>query len=336
MLRCLDLARLGAGKVAPNPMVGAVLVYKDRIIGEGYHKYYGAPHAEVNCLSNVAEENQPLISLSTLYVSLEPCCHYGKTPPCTDLIINNKISRVVIGSKDPNSQVAGKGIDKLINAGIQVTTGILEKECRIINKRFFCFHEKKRPYIILKWAESFNGMIGKQEERVYITNEYTNRRVHQWRSEEAVILVGKNTALQDDPSLTTRSWPGKSPVRMVIDRKLELPLSLKIFNSDSPTIVFNTIKSGMEGNIKYFKVERSNILEEILIVTHQEGLQSIIVEGGKQLLQSFIDAELWDEARILRNEEMIIDDGIPSPVLNNAILMEKERIVNDLLTIYKR
>ncbi|HEY2720248.1 MAG TPA: bifunctional diaminohydroxyphosphoribosylaminopyrimidine deaminase/5-amino-6-(5-phosphoribosylamino)uracil reductase RibD, partial [Chitinophagaceae bacterium] len=224
MHRCLDLARLGAGHVAPNPMVGAVLVHDERIIGEGYHQQYGGPHAEPNCIASVKKEEQHLISESILYVSLEPCAHYGKTPPCADLIIKNKIPRVVIGCFDPFEEVNGKGIEKLKGAGIDVLVGILEHECKKLNKRFFLYYQQHRPYIILKWAQSSNQKIGAGAgNRTYISNEFTNRLVHKWRSEEAAILVGTNTALQDDPELTTRSWIGNNPRRLVMDMDLKLP-----------------------------------------------------------------------------------------------------------------
>ena len=236
MTRCLQLAQLGAGNVAPNPMVGAVLVYEEKIIGEGYHRKYGEAHAEVNCINSVKESNRELIEKSTLYVSLEPCSHYGKTPPCSDLIIQNKIKKVVIGCQDIYKEVSGKGILKLRNAGVEVISGVLEKESVDLNKRFFTFHQKFRPYIILKWAQTANTKIGSTNERILISNEYTNRLVHKWRSEEAAVLVGTNTAVQDDPFLTTRLWKGKNPVRIVIDKELKLPPSLNIFDTNSQTI----------------------------------------------------------------------------------------------------
>ncbi|HJW16280.1 MAG TPA: bifunctional diaminohydroxyphosphoribosylaminopyrimidine deaminase/5-amino-6-(5-phosphoribosylamino)uracil reductase RibD, partial [Flavisolibacter sp.] len=246
MARCLQLAQLGAGNVAPNPMVGAVLVYNDAIIGEGYHEKYGAAHAEVNCINSVIDGERHLISQSTLYVSLEPCAHFGKTPPCADLIVKLKIPKVVIGCRDPFVQVDGKGIEKLLAAGVEVTTGILEKECKELNKLFFTFHTLHRPYIILKWAQTSDGKIAyptlrkkssSPVSRLFITNAYTNRLVHKWRSEQMAILVGTNTAMHDDPSLNTRLWPGNSPVRLVIDKELALPPGLKLFDGSIPTIV---------------------------------------------------------------------------------------------------
>lgn len=231
MQRCLQLAQLAAGHTAPNPMVGAVLVHDGVIIGEGYHKQYGGPHAEVNCINSVAEEHKHLIPSSFIYVSLEPCAHYGKTPPCADLIIRNKIPKVVVGCRDPFKQVDGKGIEKLVNAGIDVTVGVLEKECRQVNRRFFTFHTQHRPYVLLKWAQTGDGKIASySEERLLISNDISNKLVHKWRSEEAAILVGTNTALMDNPSLTNRLWSGKSPIRLVIDMDLRLPKHLQLFN----------------------------------------------------------------------------------------------------------
>src|SRR5258706_6298419 len=247
MRRCLELATLGAGNVAPNPMVGAVLVYHGRIIGEGYHQKYGEAHAEPNSIASVKEEDRKLISQSTMYVSLEPCVHFGKTPPCADLIIKHKIPKVVIGCRDPFKEVNGRGIEKLKAAGVETEPGVLEKECKELNKRFFTFHTKHRPYIILKWAQTANGkMSGQGRDRLYISNEFTNRLVHKWRSEEAAILVGTNTALLDDPQLTTRLWTGNNLVRMVIDMDLKLPSSLRLFDDEASTIIFNTIKHDLK------------------------------------------------------------------------------------------
>jgi diaminohydroxyphosphoribosylaminopyrimidine deaminase/5-amino-6-(5-phosphoribosylamino)uracil reductase len=255
MRRCIELAQNGAGYVAPNPMVGAVLVHEDRIIGEGFHQHYGGPHAEVNCINSVSEEDRNLITRSTLYVSLEPCAHQGKTPPCADLIIVNKISEVVIGCRDPFKEVNGKGIEKLKGAGVNVIYGVLESECQQLNKRFFTFYTQHRPYIILKWAETADRKIAANgTERLFISNEQTNRLVHKWRSEEASILVGTNTALLDDPELNTRYWNGPSPIRLIVDMGLSLPSSLKIFNGKQRTIIFNTVKHLDDGNNLYYQV----------------------------------------------------------------------------------
>ena len=267
MHRCLELALSGSGNVAPNPMVGSVLVYNDRIIGEGYHQQYGKAHAEVNCIASVAEADRESISKSTMYVSLEPCAHYGKTPPCADLIIQHKIPHVVVGCRDPFEEVNGKGIEKLLAAGIKVEMSELEKECIELNKRFFTFHTKQRPYIILKWAQTADQFIGVNSpaQRLLISNEYSNRLVHKWRSEEAGILIGTNTALLDDPELTVRHWPGRSPIRLVIDIDLRLPADLKIFNKEIPTIIFNSKKEQRENGLHYYRLNNDeNITRQLM------------------------------------------------------------------------
>jgi len=335
MSRCLQLAKLGAGNVAPNPMVGAVLVYEDKIIGEGYHQKYGGPHAEVNCINNVREENKFLMEKSTLYVSLEPCSHHGKTPPCADLIIKNKIKKVVIGCKDVYKEVAGSGIQKLLNAGLDVITGVLEKDCIELNKRFFTFHLKFRPYIILKWARTANGKIGSAEKRILISNEYSNRLVHKWRSEEAAILVGTNTALFDDPLLTTRLWKGKNAVRIVIDKELKLPSTLKAFNTDAKTLIYNLVKNSTEENLVYIKFEKENFIDQLLQSLFEINIQSVMVEGGAKTLQSFINAGLWDEARVITNENLTIENGIAAPEMKNFNLQKRERYFDDVISCYK-
>ncbi len=336
MQRCLQLAALGAGNTAPNPLVGAVLVCNNEIIGEGYHQQYGGPHAEVGCISSVAEKNIPLIDKSILYVSLEPCAHFGKTAPCSKLIIEKKIPHVVIGCIDNFEAVNGKGIEQLKAAGIHVTTGVLEKEALQLNKRFFTFHRHKRPYIILKWAQSKDAKIaGAGGSRVDITNEKTNRLVHRWRSDEAAILVGTNTALNDNPSLTTRLWEGNNPVRLVIDMALKLPPTLHLFDGSVKTIVFNKIKQEENAALLYYKIAANkSIIPQILKALHSLGIQSVIVEGGAALLQSFIDENNWDEARVITNDEMIIGAGIYAPQLSNHLLQEKYFIQTDSICIY--
>ena len=335
--RCIQLAKTGAGNVAPNPMVGAVLVYEHKIIGEGYHKKNGEPHAEVNCINSVLPENKALIEKSTIYVSLEPCSHFGKTPPCSDLIIKNNIKKVVIGCQDVYKEVAGRGIQKLQAAGIEVTVGILEKECLDLNKRFFTFHQKKRPYLILKWAQSANGKIGSLDDsRILISNDYSNRLVHQWRSEEAGILVGTNTALKDNPSLTIRLWPGKNPARIVIDQNLKLPTDLSIFNGAANTYVLNILKNSVEKNLRFIKVDSSNFLGESLHALFELNIQSILVEGGTKTLQSFIDAGLWDEARIITNEEKIIENGLDAPEMTGFELIQQEKYFSDRIDYFKK
>jgi diaminohydroxyphosphoribosylaminopyrimidine deaminase / 5-amino-6-(5-phosphoribosylamino)uracil reductase len=336
MSRCLGLAKLGAGNVAPNPMVGAVLVYEDKIIGEGYHQKYGEVHAEVNCINNVEEENKFLIEKSTLYVSLEPCSHFGKTPPCADLIIRNKIKKVVIGCKDIYKEVSGTGIQRLQNTGTEVITGILEKECIKLNNRFFIFHQNFRPYILLKWAQTANGKIGSSEKRILISNEYSNRLVHKWRSEEAAILVGTNTALHDDSLLTTRLWQGKNAVRIIIDTKLKLPSFLNIFNTDARTLIYNLAKNSTEKNLVYIKLESKNFIEQMLQSLFEMNIQSVMIEGGAKTLQSFINAGLWDEARIITNEELVIENGLAAPEMKEFILEKQERYLSDVINYYHK
>lgn len=345
MHRCLELAVLGSGNVAPNPIVGAVLVYENRIIGEGYHKLYGHAHAEPNCIYSVKEEEQHLISQSTLYVSLEPCAHFGKTPPCADLIIDKKIPKVVVGCRDPFVQVNGKGIEKLKAAGIEVEVGMLENECKELNKRFFVFHTQHRPYIILKWAQTFNNKVAGVAERLMISNQHTNRITHKWRSEEAAILIGTRTALMDNPELTTRLWPGNNPIRLVIDKDLQLPKTLKLFNDKATTVVFNlhehslpekiSIEQLKKPNVYYYQVmEDVSLVHQILNACYQLQIQSILVEGGRFLLQSFIDENSWDEVRIITNEELIIDSGLPAPLLKNHQLKNSEKIFSDVIRTY--
>ena len=338
MHRCLQLAKLGAGTVAPNPMVGAVLVYKNSIIGEGYHQQYGQAHAEVNCINYVKATDQSLIEKSTLYVSLEPCAHYGKTPPCADLIIKNKIPNVVIGCRDSYTEVDGKGIQKLQQAGIKVVTGILGKDALELNKRFFTFHTKHRPYIILKWAQSADGKIANEDfSAVKISSEITNRLVHKWRSEEAAILIGTNTALHDNPSLTNRLWQGNNPIRLVIDRQIKLPAFLYIFDGAVKTIVFNQVKNEEQPNIIFYKLTAGgDMLADLLNALHQLNIQSVLVEGGAVLLKSFIDKNYWDEARVITNQQLTIGDGINAPQLKNNSLINTEKIGSDLISFYKK
>jgi len=336
MGRCIQLAKLAAGNVAPNPMVGAVLVFENKIIGEGYHQKYGEAHAEVNCINNVQEKNKTLIEKSTIYVSLEPCAHHGKTPPCADLIIKNKIKKVVIGCQDIYKEVAGKGIEKLQNAGAEVITGILEKECKDLNKRFFTFHQKQRPYIILKWAQSANGKIGSNNnERILISNDYSNGLVHNWRAEEAAILVGTNTALKDNPSLTTRLWKGNNPVRIVIDKELRLPSGSKLFSKETNTVIFNFVKNAVEENSNFIKIEKGNFLQEMLFSLYRLNIQSVLVEGGAKTLQYFIDAGFWDEARVITNEKMVIENGIAAPEMKNFLFVNQARYFSDVINYYE-
>ena len=337
MHRCLQLADLGAGFTAPNPMVGAVLVHDHRIIGEGYHKQYGGPHAEVNCVQSVQPADRPLISSSTMYVSLEPCCHYGKTPPCTDLIIRENIPNIVVGCRDPFPEVNGKGIEKLRANGVHVEFPVLEELSIEKNRRFLTFHQQKRPYIILKWAESANHKIaGEPDRRILISNSWTDRQVHKWRSEESAILIGTNTALLDNPQLTNRLWTGKNPVRIVLDWELRLPESLKIFDQASKTIILNGKKELHTGNLIFKKINGQHIGVSVIVSTlHASGLLSVLVEGGSKLLQSFIDAGIWDEIRIITNHELEIPEGIPSPDFGNAKAVKFERFGSDTVSYYR-
>ncbi len=295
------MAKKGLKDVAPNPMVGCVIVHNNTIIGQGYHQKYGEAHAEVNAINNV--EDKELLRNSTLYVNLEPCSHFGKTPPCSNLIIESKIPKVIIGCIDTYSEVSGRGIEKLRNAGIEVIVGVLEKESKGLNKRFFTFHEKKRPYIILKWAQTQDGFIdvernGNEIVDNWITSPESKILVQQWRSEEQAIMIGTNTALNDNPKLTVREVQGENPIRIVLDMNLRLPNTLNIYDGSSTTLVFNSLKNELKPNIEYNKIEKDNILNKILTELHNRNILSVIVEGGAQLLNSFIEANLWDEARV--------------------------------------
>ena len=318
MQHCLQLAQKGSGNVAPNPMVGCVIVHIEKgIIGEGYHQTYGQAHAEVNAISSVKDKN--LLPQSTLYVNLEPCSHYGKTPPCSNLIIEHKIKRVVIGCLDANPLVAGKGIQKLRNAGIEVITDVLKDECRNLNKRFFTFHEKKRPYIILKWAQTKDGFISKlppfTKEQNWITNNESTKLVHTWRAQEQAILVGTNTALLDNPSLTVRLVKGKNPLRILIDKDLKVHATNNIFSKDAETIVFTERKQANINNISYRQIDfTKDIIPQILNTLHEKKIISLIVEGGTHTLQCFIDKQLWDEARVFTGNKSF-QSGIKAPII---------------------
>jgi diaminohydroxyphosphoribosylaminopyrimidine deaminase/5-amino-6-(5-phosphoribosylamino)uracil reductase len=330
MQRCLTLALKGLTKVAPNPMVGCVIVHNDKIIGEGYHEFYGGPHAEVNAINSV--EDKSLLKEATVYVSLEPCNHHGKTPPCSDLLVHHKVKTVVIGCVDPYEKVAGKGIEKLKSAGIEVITGILELECKKLNKRFFTFHEKKRPYIFLKWAKTQDGFISRNKEDInnnnWISSAESKQLVHQWRSEEAAILIGANTAQIDNPQLTTRLVQGKNPLRLIIDPQLKLPAHLHIFDNSVPTIVFNFNESKKENNTEWVKFES---LQDICNYLYQQNISSLIVEGGRKTLQEFIDQNLWDEAQIFTSATKF-NFGVPAPTIPNGSV-NQSYVGSDLLSV---
>ena len=318
MQRCLELAVKGLGNVAPNPMVGCVIVCDGEIVAEGYHEFYGGPHAEPNAIKQVSDA---ILKKSTLYVTLEPCSHHGKTPPCADLIINKGVKKVVIGNLDSNPLVAGRGIQKLKEAGIEVEYRVLDKECKELNKRFFTFHEKKRPYIILKWAQTQDGFISriplpKNKEDNWITGKESKDLVHQWRGEESAILIGYNTALVDNPLLTTRLVEGKNPVRLIIDKNLDLPHNLNIFNNDAKTIVFNSIKSSDDDNIRYVRIDFQNMIQEILNECYVLNISSVIIEGGTKTINEFIQKNTWDEARLFVNPNKVFKQGIAAPVIS--------------------
>ena len=338
LYRCLQLAQKGAGLTAPNPMVGALLVYQDQIIGEGFHEKYGGPHAEVNCFASVLPLHRQYINKSTLYVSLEPCAHFGKTPPCADLIIKHRVPNVVIACRDANSKVNGKGIKMLQEAGIQITEGVLEKEAFELNRRFFVFHQRKRPYIILKWAETADHKIAKNGSiPIAISNQLTNTWVHKWRTEEAAIMVGSKTALMDDPYLTARYWPGNNPLRIVVGNQIQPNQSLHLLDKTVNTWIFNNRLHLENENIQFVQLKESfTFIEDILTYLHQQNILSVLVEGGQKLLQTFIDAGLWDEARTITNTEMYLNDGIKAPVLNHTNSCETIDLGTDHISIYRR
>jgi len=336
--RCIELAENGLGNTYPNPMVGSVIVHQGKIIGEGWHHKAGEPHAEVNAIASVKDPS--LLKKSTIYVSLEPCSHYGKTPPCSDLIIAKEIKKVVIATVDPFAEVSGRGIKKLLSAGCEVVVGILEKEAQDLNKRFFAFQQKKRPYVILKWAQSVDGFIApenkKTREPVWITNKYSKQLVHKWRSEEQAILVGTNTAILDNPKLNTRLWKGKDPVRILIDQNLRTPLDSALFDDSIKTIVFCGLeaKPALNANLLHFeKIDfRENTAFQILEILYKHNLQSVIIEGGSKTLQTFIDADLWDEARIFKGK-IQFKKGTPAPNLLGKLILD-QHIKTDNLQIY--
>lgn len=315
--RCIAIAKNGLGTTAPNPMVGCVIVHNSKIIGEGFTTPYGGAHAEVNAINSVKDKF--LLKEATLYVTLEPCSHYGKTPPCSNLIIEHGIKNVVIGCIDDNEKVAGRGIAKLKEAGCNVTVGVLEDECKEHHKRFFTFHNKKRPYIILKWAETADGFIApshkKEQQPVWITNQYSRQLVHKWRAEEQAILVGTNTLLEDNPSLTTRDWEGKHPIRIVLDKNETLSKDLKVFDNEAETILI-----------------RETSAETISDLLFEANINSVIIEGGAKTLQLFIKSSLWDEARVFFGNS-VFKEGIKAPKLKGKLIDEQQSL-DDTLKIY--
>ena len=331
MQRALELARLGLGNVSPNPMVGCVIVKDDKIIGEGYHEQYGGPHAEVNAVQAV--KDQSLLPQSTAYVTLEPCSHFGKTPPCADLLVRHQVKRVVICNEDPNPLVAGQGIERLRNAGIEVEIGLLREEGRVLNRRFFTAFEKKRPYVILKWAETADGFVARENyDSKWISNTYSRQLVHKWRAEEDAILVGTNTARYDNPSLTTRNWKGKNPVRFFIDRTLELDKGMHLMDGTVPTYCFTEGEGENRQNLTFIQQEQI-VPEAILASISELKIQSLIIEGGSGLLNSFIERGLWDEARVFIAPHTF-GKGIAAPHISGELL-SAEDVLGDRLLIYK-
>tara|TARA_B100001173_G_C15922349_1_gene519125 strand:- start:15 stop:1043 length:1029 start_codon:yes stop_codon:yes gene_type:complete len=333
--KCISLARKGALDVSPNPMVGCVIVNDGEIIGKGYHKEFGKNHAEVNAINSVKDKSA--LRNSILYVNLEPCCHHGKTPPCTDLIIKYNIQKVVIGCKDTFSKVSGKGIKKLKDNSVDVIYGVLEKDCVELNKRFFCYHIKKRPYIILKWAKSKDNFIApiNQEKPFWMTSEKSKKLVHSWRAEEDAILVGRKTVVADNPFLTVRTSKGKNPKRIIIDKELLLDIKSNVFDDQADTIVFNNIKSATIDKTTYLKADFNKLNEDILNQLYNRNILSLIVEGGAITINSFIATNLYDEIRVFTADKLL-KNGVNSPELPDINLIETSIINNDKLEIYKR
>jgi diaminohydroxyphosphoribosylaminopyrimidine deaminase/5-amino-6-(5-phosphoribosylamino)uracil reductase len=336
--RCLQIAKNGIGASRPNPSVGAVIVFDQKIIGEGFTSNYGQNHAEVNAVNSV--KNKDLLKEATIYVTLEPCSHFGKTPPCADLLIKYQFNKVVIGAVDANNLVAGKGIDRLKKAGIQVVVGVLENECKAHHKRFFTVQEKKRPYILLKWAETKDGFIApltKNEQKpIWISNKISQQIVHKFRSEEQAILVGTNTVVADNPKLNIRSWSGNNPVRIVLDRNLRIPKEANVFDESVKTIVL--ISKGLNSpesskNLIFEKIDYAiDMAAQICEVLHTHQIQSVLIEGGTKTLQTFIDANLWDEANVFIGEASF-ENGIKAPIFSTKIASQFH-IKNDILNKY--
>ena len=337
MQRCVDLAYLGQGNVSPNPMVGCVIVKNGLIIGEGYHSEYGGKHAEIKAIESVIDQKE--IEDSTVYISLEPCVHHGKTPPCVHELINRKIKTAVIGSRDSNPIVGGKGIESLKRVGIEVIENILEEECRKLNKRFFTFHEKRRPYVILKWAQTSDGYLDKNREIGekgvnWISSPESKVLVHKWRSEEQSILVGRNTILNDNPSLTVREISGKNPTRIVIDSQLQLSKDVNIFSKDAPTLVFNRLKNDKIDGVEWIKISETST-KHILDELFKRNIQSVLVEGGSRTLQYFIIDNVWDEARVIVGD-VKFSDGIKAPVMNKVPSRAHQFSNHDTIYYYHR
>ena len=332
MQRALELAENGRGTVSPNPMVGCVIVHENKIIGEGWTQLYGNAHAEVHAIDNVVRKE--LLSKSVAYVTLEPCSHFGNTPPCVDLLIQHQLKRVVVACIDPNPIVSGKGISRLKEAGVEVDIGLMESEAQEFNRRFFTSLNKARPYIILKWAETFDGFIAKNNyDSKWISNEYSRKLVHQWRAEEDAIMVGTNTAKYDDPTLNVRDWQGSDPIRIVIDKQLTLDKKSKIFNGSQPTICYNLLEDKSDGTTVFVRLEERNFIETLMSDLNTRKIQSVLVEGGTFLLQSLINADLWDEARIFIGNTTF-GEGIVAPQVE-GMFVSKQDIMGDTLKLIR-
>jgi len=334
MQRAIQLAWNGLGHVSPNPMVGCVVVVDGKIIGEGYHQKYGGPHAEVNAITSVEDKSQ--LRKATVYVTLEPCSHHGKTPPCADLLISHQVKRVVVAARDPNPLVNGNGIEKLRAAGIEVDSGLCEAEAKEENVRFNTVFLKKRPYIILKWAQTKDGFIARSDySSKWISNPLSRQLVHKWRTEEDAILIGKNTAIYDNPRLTSRDWKGKDPLRIVLDRNKALDKSLNLFTDEKPTLVYTLQSPEKHNQTSWIQLHENHFLEDLLTDLHERKIQSLIVEGGQATLQAFIDRGLWDEARVFIGNN-VFKDGILAPKMTIEATSETKILEDRLMTYYNK
>lgn len=333
MRRALELASLGAGKVSPNPMVGCVIVHGGKIIGEGWHRQFGGPHAEPNAIASV--QDKTLLPQATLYVTLEPCNHFGKTPPCSDLILSHGIPKVVVANVDPNPLVAGTGLQKLRGKGVEVISGVLEKEGAELNKRFFTFHQKKRPFVLLKWAQTADGFIARNNfDSKWISNGFSRQLVHKWRAEEDLVMVGYQTAWHDNPQLNVRDWTDRNPARAVIDYKISLPSTHHLFDNNQKTLVFNEIKNETSGGTEYIKVQKNELVENLLQALYERKILSVMVEGGTALLNRFIEKGYWDEARVFTATKTF-GEGIAAPKLPSANISFTEEfdVMGDNLSV---
>lgn len=332
MQRCLQLAQKGFGKASPNPMVGCVIVHEYKIIGEGYHSAYGGPHAEPEALRSVTDKS--LLPASTVYVSLEPCAHYGKTPPCAPLLVESGVRKVVIGALDPYHEVDGRGVQILKQGGVEVVTGVLRKECEQVNKRFMTYHIHKRPYIILKWAETSDGFIA-GEERKQISGKAAQILLHQWRTEEDAFMVGTNTLLQDDPRLNARYWPGKNPTRVAIDMSLRSDgMKLHFYDGSQDTMILNNIKDGIENNIQFVRIGDSSP-QSIASALYEKRIQSVVIEGGADLLNSFIAQGLYDEIRVFKSKRLYFGKGRQAPISPLPASATEDLDEDELILYYK-